>query len=192
MRYPPSPARTTPIAAASPDRPGDAAPHLIHHAAMTKASNLVTSITVDIDAPASVVWEVLTDFPRYAEWNSFCVGLETTGRLGDFVHMQVRIPGTDDVIPVSEYLVAWEPERLLSWEQRPTDDNKDAARRDQYVEADGAERCRYFTTDQFLGVNADTIMRNHGMWVKAGFDQCARDVKQRAQALHAARRRMTA
>jgi uncharacterized protein YndB with AHSA1/START domain len=38
---------------------------------MTKAANLVTSITVDIDAPASVVWEVLTDFPRYAQWNSF-------------------------------------------------------------------------------------------------------------------------
>ena len=155
---------------------------------MTKPANLVTSITVDIDAPASVVWEVLTDFPRYGEWNTFCVGLETTGRIGDFVYMQVRIPGTDTVIPVNEILVACESGRLLSWEQRPTDDNKDAARRDQYVEADGAERCRYFTTDQFLGINAETIMREHGGWVKQGFDQCARDVKQRAEALHAARR----
>ena len=159
---------------------------------MTKPANLVTSITVAIDAPASVVWEVLTDFPRYGEWNTFCIGLETTGRTGDFVHMQVRIPGTDTVIPVDEILVAYEPERLLSWEQRPTDDNKDAARRDQYVEADGAERCRYFTTDQFLGIHAETIMREHGGWVKQGFDQCARDVKQRAEALHAARRRKSA
>ncbi|RQS61844.1 SRPBCC domain-containing protein [Burkholderia sp. Bp8963] len=154
---------------------------------MTKAANLVTSITVDIAAPASVVWEVLTDFPRYAEWNTFCVGLETTGRLGDLVCMQVRIPDTSDVIPVNETLVAFEPERLLSWEQRPTDDNKDAARRDQYIDADGPERCRYVTTDQFLGVNADTIMRNHGAWVKRGFDQCALDVKARAEALYAAR-----
>ncbi|MGU7775026.1 SRPBCC domain-containing protein [Burkholderia sp. MR1-5-21] len=159
---------------------------------MTKAANLVTSITVDIDAPASVVWEVLTDFPRYAEWNTFCVGLETTGRLGDLVCMQVRIPDTGDVIPVNETLVAYEPERLLSWEQRPTDDNKDAARRDQYIDADGPGRCRYFTTDQFLGVNADTIMRNHGAWVKRGFDQCALDVKARAEALHAARSRKRA
>ncbi len=159
---------------------------------MTKPANLVTSITVAIDAPAAVVWDVLTDFPRYGEWNTFCVGLETTGRIGDFVHMQVRIPGTEMVIPVNEILVAREPERLLSWEQRPTDDNQDAARRDQYVEADGAERCRYFTTDQFLGINAETIMREHGGWVKQGFDQCARDVKQRAEALHAARRRESA
>ena len=31
-------------------------------------------------------------------------------------------------------------------------------------------------------------MREHGAWVKAGFDQVARDVKQRAEALHTARR----
>lgn len=155
---------------------------------MAKAENLVTSIKVDINAPASLVWEVLTDFARYAEWNTFCPGLKTTGRLGDVVHMQVRIPGTDQIIHVNEYLVAYEPERLLSWEQRPTDDNKDAARRDQYIEAAGEDRSRYFTTDLFLGLNADTIMREHGAWVKQGFDQVARDVKQRAEALYAARR----
>ena len=37
---------------------------------MSKARNIVTSIDVDIAAPASVVWEVLTDLPRYREWNS--------------------------------------------------------------------------------------------------------------------------
>ena len=154
---------------------------------MAKAENLVTSIRVEIDAPASLVWEVLTDYGRYAEWNTFCPGIETTGELGDLVRMQVRIPGTDQIIPVNEYLVACERERLLSWEQRPTDGNKDAARRDQYVEAVGPQRSRYFTTDLFLGLNADTIMREHGAWVKQGFDQVARDLKARAEALQAQR-----
>jgi len=154
---------------------------------MAKAENLVTSIRVEIDAPASLVWEVLTDYGRYAEWNTFCPGMETTGELGDLVRMQVRIPGTDQIIPVNEYLVACERERLLSWEQRPTDDNKDAARRDQYVEAVGPQRSRYFTTDLFLGLNADTIMREHGAWVKQGFDQVALDLKARAEALQAQR-----
>ena len=154
---------------------------------MAKAENLVTSIRVEIDAPASLVWEVLTDYGRYAEWNTFCPGIETTGELGDLVRMQVRIPGTDQTIPVNEYLVACERERLLSWEQRPTDGNKDTARRDQYVEAVGPQRSRYFTTDLFLGLNADTIMREHGAWVKQGFDQVARDLKARAEALQAQR-----
>ncbi|WP_233634668.1 nuclear transport factor 2 family protein [Burkholderia cenocepacia] len=33
------------------------------------------------------------------------------------------------------------------------------------------------------------LMQHHGAWVKQGFDQCARDVKRRAEALHAARTR---
>ncbi len=156
---------------------------------MTKAANLVTSIIVDINAPARVVWEVLTDFERYHEWNTFCPGIRCSGEINAPVEMQVRVTGTDTIVPVLEYLVAWEPEQLLSWEQRPVPENKDAARRDQYIEAIDAERCRYFTTDQFLGVNDDTIMRTHGEWVKQGFDQVAREVKQRAEAFHHAAQR---
>ena len=63
---------------------------------MSKAENLVTSIKVEINAPASLVWEVLTDFERYSEWNSFCPGLKTSGKLGDMVYMQVRIPAYSD------------------------------------------------------------------------------------------------
>lgn len=155
---------------------------------MTKAANLVTSIKVEIDAPASVVWEVLTDLDRYEEWNSFCFSIRCGMRINDPVEMLVRLPGTDAVVPVNEYLVACEPEQLLSWEQRPVPENKDAARRDQYVEAIDTGRSTYFTTDQFLGVNADTIMAEHGAWVKEAFDQVARDLKQRAEALYASRR----
>lgn len=154
---------------------------------MAKAENIVTSVKVVINAPAELVWDVLTDFARYGEWNRFCPGFETTGKLGDPVYMQVRMPGAEDTFLVTEYLIAWEPCRLLSWEQRPTESNKDAARRDQYIEAIDSERCTYFTTDIFLGVNADTIMREHGAWVKTGFDQIAHDLKKQAEALYQAR-----
>ncbi|MGH8810035.1 MAG: SRPBCC domain-containing protein, partial [Noviherbaspirillum sp.] len=65
-------------------------------------------------------------------------------------------------------------------------ESKDAARRDQYIEALDAERCSYFTTDIFLGLNADAVMKNFGPWVKHGFDAVALSVKQRAEALYAA------
>ncbi|MEJ6654508.1 MAG: SRPBCC domain-containing protein [Pseudomonas sp.] len=154
---------------------------------MAKAENIVTSVKVEINAPAELVWEILTDFAQYGTWNRFCPGFETTGKLGDPVYMQVRMPGAEDTFLVTEYLIAYEPCRLLSWEQRPIETNKDAARRDQYIESIDAERCTYFTTDIFLGVNADTIMREHGAWVKVGFDQIAHDLKKHAEALYAAR-----
>ena len=91
---------------------------------MCKAKNLVTSIEVDIDAPASLVWEVLTDLERYPQWNPFCPRIESTLKLGDPVHMHISVPGTSETQPVSETLVACEPQRLLSWEMRPTAENK--------------------------------------------------------------------
>src|SRR5207249_3283623 len=97
---------------------------------MCKAKNLVTSIEVDIDAPASLVWEVLTDLERYPQWNPFCPRIESTLKLGDPVHMHISVPGTSETQPVSETLVACKPQRLLSWEMRPTAENKDAARRE--------------------------------------------------------------
>lgn len=156
---------------------------------MSKAKNIVTSVVVDIEAPASVVWEVLTDLPRYREWNPFTVQVDTTLQVGDPVDLHIPIPGQDgQEMVVREYIVAVEPERLLSWEQRATADNKDAARRDQYIEALGPERSRYFTTDIFLGLNADQIMERFGGWVKSSFDAVAAGVKQQAEKLHAARR----
>lgn len=154
---------------------------------MTKAANLVTSIKVEINAPASVVWEVLADLENYRLWNRFCPDIRCGLQLNDLVEMKTRHPLTGEVWPVNEYLVAFEPEQLLSWEQRPVPENKDAARRDQYIEAIDDNRCTYFTTDQFLGLNADTIMREHGAWVRIAFDQVAVDVKNRAEELHFAR-----
>ncbi len=156
---------------------------------MCKAKNIVTSIEVEIAAPASVVWEVLTDLPHYREWNPFTVQIDSTLKLGEPVDLHIPIPGQQgQEMVVREYLIAFERERLLSWEQRPTADDKNAARRDQYIESLGPERSRYFTTDVFLGLNADQLMQNFGGWVKASFDAVAEGVKQRAEALYAARR----
>lgn len=155
---------------------------------MARAENIVTSHTVHINAPARVVWEVLIDWDNYHLWNTFCPGIKCGLQVGDEVHMQVRNPDTGETFPVLEYLVACDPEQLLSWEQRPTPENMDAARRDQYITAIDDNRCSYFTTDIFLGLNQDTIMQEHGAWVKNAFDQVALDLKRRAEDLHGCRR----
>ena len=156
---------------------------------MSKARNIVTSIDVDIEAPASVVWEVLTDLPRYREWNSFTVRVESSLQLNEPVDLYIAVPGQPgQEMMVREYLIAIEPQQLLSWEQRPDAESKDAARRDQYVQSLGPERSRYFTTDIFLGLNADQIMDSFGPWVKASFDAVAEGVKTQAEKLHRERR----
>ena len=50
--------------------------------------------TVEIQASAETVWEVITDFDAYGEWNPFVVGCRSTLRVGDPIDMNVRLfPG---------------------------------------------------------------------------------------------------
>lgn len=153
--------------------------------------NEVRSITVQIDAPARVVWQVLTDLPRYGEWNPFCVKAESTLEMGAPVHMQLTNYWDDTLAPNCEYVCAKVHERQIAWEMLWTTAWPYAARRDQYVEPTGAESCSYYSTDAFYGDTGVHVMRFAGPWVKASFDATARALKARAESLWAEERAKT-
>ena len=54
------------------------------------------SNTVEIAAPASVVWAILTDLARYNEWNPFCIRAVSTLEMGAPVELLLvqRVLGT--------------------------------------------------------------------------------------------------
>ncbi|WP_338889114.1 SRPBCC domain-containing protein [Rhodococcus sovatensis] len=153
-------------------------------------ATLVRSITVDIDAPASVVWNVLVDLPNYHTWNPFCIAAESTLKLGAPVEMTLKnYAGTDGTFTNTEYVCAFVPERLLSWELLATADTPNAARRDQIIERVAESRCRYYSTDAFLGEISHEIMAENGSWVKRAFDDTAVALKSRSEAIFAEYRR---
>jgi hypothetical protein len=146
---------------------------------------VTVSETVDIAAPARLVWDILVDLPRYSEWNPFCVRAESTLEPGAAVSMTLvnyAVPGT--LVPNCEYICAFEPEHMLSWELPHHDAWPYPARRDQIIEATGPESCRYHSTDAFLGRNGIHVFRFAGPWVKRAFDDTARALKARAEAFH--------
>lgn len=148
--------------------------------------SVVRSDTVTIEAPASVVWDVLTDLPNYGAWNPYCFSAESTLEMGAPIRMQLNsytMPG--QVYPNTEYVCAVEPERLLSWELPDTPQMPYPARRDQVIEALGPERCTYYSTDAFYGDNRRHVMFFCADWIKRAFDDTAQGLKARAEALHA-------
>jgi len=148
---------------------------------------VTVSETVAIAAPARVVWHVLTDMPRYNEWNPFCVRAQSALQMGAAVDMTLvnyAAPGT--LVPNCEYICAFEPERLISWEMRHSEAWPYPARRDQVIEATGAASCRYCSTDAFLGRNGIHVFRFAGPWIKRAFDDSGQALKARAEALYAA------
>jgi len=147
---------------------------------------VTVSETVEIAAPARVVYDVLCDLPRYGEWNPFCIRAEGTIEIGSPVHMTLMnyaVPGT--LFPNCEYICGLDPERLISWELPNDPAWPYPARRDQVIEAIGPQACRYFSTDAFLGTNGIHVFRFAGPWVKRAFDDSARALKGRAEALYA-------
>lgn len=148
---------------------------------------VTVSETVDIAAPARVVWDILCDMPRYGEWNPFCIRAVSTLEMGapvDMTLVNYAAPGT--LVPNCEYICAFEPDRMISWEMHYSTQWPYPARRDQVIEATGDESCRYVSTDAFLGTNGIHVFRFAGPWVKRAFDDSARALKARAEAFHAA------
>lgn len=146
----------------------------------------VRSEDVEIDAPPSVVWEVLTDLESYSQWNPFCINARSTLEMGAPVEMILAdFTGNGGTFENTEYVCAFVPERLLSWELRATADDPKAARRDQVIEPLVDGRSRYYSTDAFLGVEAHQIMAESGAWVKQAFDETAWALKSRSEQIHA-------
>ena len=146
---------------------------------------IIRSERVEIDAPASLLWEILTDLPRYGEWNPFCIECSSTLEMGAPVVMKLKsyvTPG--DIFDNCEYVCAFEPEKLLSWQLPYTDEWPYPARRDQIIETLGPARSAYQSTDAFLGDNGIHVMRFAGPWVKRAFDDTAYALKERAEAMH--------
>jgi hypothetical protein len=47
--------------------------------------------TLDVEAPPEVVWQVITDLPRYGEWNPFVVACRSSLVVGDPIVMRVHV-----------------------------------------------------------------------------------------------------
>lgn len=136
-----------------------------------------------IDAPLQTVWQVLTDFPRYGEWNPFTPSLETDFRLGSPVAMKVRLVPGKKLMHQVEYMNVLEPGRRFAygydlgcrWLLR--------ANRYQELEDLGNGRTRYYTTDRFSGLMVPLMKWLYARHIQRGFEDVAAGLKARAEAL---------
>ena len=104
--------------------------------------------------------------------------------MGAPVYMRlVNYPNPGSLAPNCEYVCAFEPGRLLSWELKDSEAWPYPARRDQIIEELGPEKCRYQSTDAFTGPNGIHVMRFCGPWVTRAFNDSAKALKARAEAM---------
>lgn len=144
----------------------------------------VSSDTLTIDAPAELVWQVITDFEHYPLWNEFCPSIETTLEIGAPVKMQVDLgSGLQEQV---EYITFIDAPSKITWSMENKEGDPIHADRSQLVTPLSDGRCTYVTYDDFSGDFAATMVEQMGEQVRAGFNLCARNLKARAEALYRA------
>ncbi|GAB3270359.1 SRPBCC domain-containing protein [Parahaliea aestuarii] len=143
----------------------------------------VSSDVVEIDAPAALVWQVLVDFERYGEWNTFCPVAEAELVLDTPIRMQVDLGfGLQEQV---EYICRIEPERVVAWRMENRPEDPIHAVRTQVITPLGEHRCSYVSFDEFGGPEAAGMMEAMAKPVEQGFNRCAYDLKARCEALYA-------
>ena len=135
---------------------------------------------VEIDAPAERVWQVVSDFARYAGWNPFIVRAAGELRVGERLDITIAAPGMK---PVSfrPRVLDVEPGRLIRWKGEFKLPGLFDGRHALIVDPLGGGRSRFTTHEDVTGI----LLPFAGKAMTAsqpGFELMARAVKERAEA----------
>ncbi|QLY28025.1 SRPBCC domain-containing protein [Nocardia huaxiensis] len=144
----------------------------------------VIDITVDIDAPAELVWQVLTDVDKYGEWNPFVPACATTLEPGTPIDMQVVLIGSTPRAQ-REYIRSCTPGHEFSYSMKPAPLGLLRSHRSHTITDLGDGRTRYESHFQLEGPVAPIVGGLLGSALRRGFGGMTAGVKQRAEALHA-------
>lgn len=141
----------------------------------------IESVTVDINAPVSKVWEVLLDLDSYPEWNPFTVQIDADlSQLGSDVGLHVQMNPKKKIYQVEQLRVN-DKEEQLSWGVTMVHPALLWAQRDQVLTMIDENTTRYVTVDVFKGLLVPLMMAFYGKDIKRGFDAIALALKARCE-----------
>lgn len=142
---------------------------------------------LDVDAPAAVVWDVITDLARYPEWNPFCLACESTLRPGDPIDMTVKLGNTPQ--RQREWVQQYVPGEGFSYSMKPLPLGALSSWRAHRIVALGDDRCEYHSLFRLQGWLHGVVVVLLGARLRAGFAAMNAAVKLRAEQLWRARGR---
>ncbi len=144
------------------------------------ATHTISLDPVQINAPAETVWQVLTDFESYPDWNPFTVRAESSLEVGEPVVL--HIPRGKSMMKQSFILEVFDPPREIAW-RLPKMIHKAFfnAYRVQKVVPINEKSCTYETSDTFDGWIAGKLYRAQSDWVQNNFRKLAAALKERSE-----------
>jgi hypothetical protein len=134
---------------------------------------------LEIAAPAAEVWGILTDFPRYQEWNPFITEIESEGVVGGALRLLLSLPQGRDY-RLKATLLRIEEDYELRWRAHLLFPGLFDGEHFLRLIAVDAKRTRFVQGENFSGL----LLRFSGRTltqVARGFDYMNEALKRRAE-----------
>lgn len=135
---------------------------------------------IEIDAPAKRVWNVLTDFAAYPEWNPFVRSVVGVPQQGSRLQITVQ-PSGGKVMRFSPVVLTSEAGRELRWLGRFLLPGVFDGEHSFAIEPLGKNKVRFQQNERFSGILVGLLRASLDRDTKRGFDEMNCALKLRAE-----------
>ncbi len=135
---------------------------------------------IEIRAPLETVWDVLTDFASYAEWNPHIRLVRGTVSEGARVSIHTRPPG-GRLIVMRPKVTTWEPPHELRWRSTFLSARLFTGEHGFKLESTGTNRVRFVQDETFSGLLVPLYSRLRLPHTRQGFDDTNESLRDRAE-----------
>ncbi len=136
---------------------------------------------ITINAPKKVIWDILTDFPSYYEWNPFLIKVIGRATLGGNIFFIAKSEGA--MVPVLANIMEYEFEKKFSWGGPPFTWFRSIFGAEHFfiIEEITTTQCRFRNNERMEGVIADAMWTLIERSVPA-YEEMNQALKERAEA----------
>jgi hypothetical protein len=137
---------------------------------------------VGIQAPASVIWDVVRDLEGWADWNPTYPKAAGEIRIGATLTLTLALPGQPQR-HINPVVLEWVPNEQLHWRLSLMGGLVKTIR---YIEIEqlAEESCIVSNGEIFMGMMGGSVAKQMGRAINRGFRDMNEALKARAEALH--------
>lgn len=135
---------------------------------------------IEINASLEKVWQILTDFPSYPQWNPFIQYAGGEIKAGETIEVKLHPPdGT--AMTIKPQLRKVEPQKELRWLGHLLMPGIFDGEHIFHIEAQGDNRVKFIHREEFRGVLVGLILRLVGENTQRGFEAMNQALKSKAE-----------
>ncbi len=141
---------------------------------------------IGVQAPAEIVWEVVSEFETWHQWNPLYRKAQGQMKIGTVLTLEQHLPGVPATV-ITPIVQDWVPYEQLHWRSTRLGGFVTAIR---YLEIEnrGEVNSTFSNGELFMGLLLRFVSRDERRKLKAAYAQMGEAVRDRAEALWSERR----